>query len=232
MRRATAALSAFALLTVAACDRGPAPAPRLSEDGGTVRVVEQGFTTGATRTGRPFVSYGFVLQNTSRSRAVRSMVVDVRFRTAAGDSVTDYIVSPKRTVNIPLRPGQRAGVGWNSRVDNAGTTRVTVRVLRVSWTGSAISPGLTADTVSVAPPAISFTVHSQYPSVLTRIWADVLYRNANGRIVGGTNSRLSGRWISSSYAPGESAGRMVDELGPPPGTDLAHTDVYLHPDPA
>jgi hypothetical protein len=244
-------VSILALLGAAACDRSsePAPSPHptgpvraaLAPDGGVVRVVEQGFTTRTSRTGRPLVSYGFVLQNTSKAQAARDIVVLVTLTTASGASVTDYAISPKRNVGAILLPGQRIGVGWNSRVDTAGTTRVRLQVRSAIWTpagalqrvnGRTLAVArLTADGVrtSPAPTTVSFTVHSEYPMTLDRVWAYVVYRDPAGNIVGGTNSRLSGRWITTAYPPGSSPGRLVDPNGPPARADLDRTEVYLSP---
>jgi hypothetical protein len=237
-------LASVALL--GACSRSePAPdGPHRglsASDGGTVRVVEQGFTARTSPTGRPLVSYGFVLENTSKTQAARDTVVVVSLADAQGRSITDYIISPKRAIGAILGPGQRTGAGWNSRVDNPGTTKISLRVTRTTWTpagarqrvnGHDLAPAaLTADAVRASTGLVSFTVHSAYPTTLSTVWADVVYRNATGRIVGGTNTRLNGHWLTSSYPPGTSPGRLADPIGPPPGAALERTAVYLYPGP-
>ena len=247
-----------ALLAAAACEEHATPAPRptatgpvravTAPDGGTIRVVEQGFTAGTSRTGRPIVSYGFVLQNTSRHWTARNTVVRVSRTTATGRSVTDYSLSPIWTVGAIMAPGQRAGVGQNGRVDLAGTTNVSIRFRTTVWTpaktklpvnGASLAPAaLTADAVTTQrdpggpglPATVSFTVHSGYPIVLNKTWTDVIYRDVDGRIVGGTNTRLYGRALTTSHPPGSSRGRLVDQNGPPAGADLTRTGVYLYPD--
>lgn len=233
--------------TPAPVPTGPVRGPK-APDGGTIRVAEQGFTSGTTRAGRPIVSYGFVLENTSRTWTARNTVVTVSLTTAAGKSVTDYFISPNRTVGAIIGPGQRTGAGSNSRVDLTGTARVSIRFRNTVWTpnsaklpvgGELLTPApLTADTVKVTPgpggpglPAtVAYTAHSGYPIVLRKVWTDVIYRDATGRIVGGTNTRLTGRSLTAAYPPGSVAARLIDQNGPPAATDPTRTAVYLYPD--
>jgi hypothetical protein len=243
---------------LAGCDGSPTPTPTPAPtgpvrgpeapDGGTIRVAEQGFTAGTTHAGRPIVSYGFVLENTSRKWTARNTVVTVSLTTATGRSVTDYFISPNRTVGAIIAPHQRTGAGSNSRVDLTGTARVSIRFRNTVWTpkdlklpvgGELLAPALlTADTVMVTPgpggpglPAtVAFTAHSGYPIVLRKVWADVIYRDGSGRIVGGTNTRLTGRSLTATYPPGSVLARLIDQNGPPGPADPARTAVYLYPD--
>lgn len=215
-----------------------APFPAQSPpDGGEVRVVDKGFSAGE-RDGKPTVSYGVVVENTSEWVAYLA-AVSVRMVDAEGETVDDTVSGTGGPVVRDVRaimPGTQAVLGNATFVDRAGITDLEVAVEGAQWWPPKNEvrefAELTASNVVFTweegreKAVIDYTVHSGYSTELEMVWAEAVFKNAEGKIVGGTHP--SGT-VAGAHGPGTSPGR-IDAVGPlPSDVDGARTMVHLYP---
>ncbi|QWF79783.1 hypothetical protein [Amycolatopsis sp. CA-230715] len=227
-------------------------------DGGGVRVVEQGFSQ-AGRDGS--VSIGALVENTSGSVAYRTRV-GFRLFDAAHAPLFDALPGQHRlTVEVPvLLPGQRVGVGTTAfAAAKAAVASVEVAPGTSTWLArDALGRGFSAVTaayLSTKHPnpkdPSTVDVHYREKSVncrpLHERLAATIFRDAQGRIVGGTLDRPgqptvfhdergtelyreSKRPTSRSCARGEREIWVTPGSPAPPGAEDARTEIYPYCD--
>ena len=241
---------------------GPAPSAcdipaevsgaQVTDPGGALRVVEQGFTQDANSA----VSIGAVVENTSDKVAYRTKVVFRLFDEAHAE-LADSGAAPL-TVEIPvILPGQRIGTGQGTyRKPKVSTTEIEVQA--TTWVAhdalGSFSP-VTAVYLRTARfnPRIPTSVDVHYDETSTNCRAltsrttAVVFRDAMGKIVGGSVAApdlpivfrdeqghdLGGekqRPPSPSCAPGRRETWMVPPTGGPATADDARTGIYPYCD--
>lgn len=210
----------------------PAQSP---PDGGEVRVVDKGFSAGE-QDGEPTVSYGVVVENTSAWVAYVA-AVSVRMVDADGGTIEDTVSGSGGALVRDVRaimPGEQAVLGNGTFVDRAGIADLEVGIEGVQWfpveNGVHEFAELTASDVVVTwedgKATIDYTVNSGYAGELEKVWAEAVFRDAAGKIVGGTHP--SGT-VEGAHGPGASPGR-IDAVGPlPPEGGVEVAVVYLYP---
>lgn len=254
-------VAATALAAVTAPDSGPEPrgepAPVASwsgvapvtatqaPDGGVLRVVEQGYSLDANpRASR--ITYGLLLENTSRNRIAYATAVTVRAVDAAGSPqrwLSERQTDIRHTV-YAVFPGQRFGIGAEEWTDGGDVAALTVTVEPSTWVPAdqvlqrdparqrVIRLGsLAATEVRVTAgrePTVSFSASSGFEERIP-VGVTVLWRDGAGRIVGGGTA--TDVTACPSVAPGHSRYSIVaDRIRSVPGTvDAARTEVFLAP---
>lgn len=228
-------------------------APRPA-DGGTVRIVEHGFTALRDASGEHRVSWGLVLENTSRTSAV-SVPVTVGILDRHGAQLIGKTGDYARHRSTPyIMPGARYGIGDATYVKRAGAARLTFALGAAEWLppGDPRAPRLTASLVKGDlyrvdtmqpfllgdPPraevhrerrhdlAVTFRVDSGAPEVLPDGHASAVLRDSRGRIVGGTGPADTVPW--TRFPPGWSIQRIA-ATGVPPTVDVKRIEVYPEP---
>jgi hypothetical protein len=214
---------------------------RQAPDGGEIRVVESGVSSGRNTLDQPMAQYGIMLENTSRGHVAVETEIVVTMLDAAGNPVVDQLESGagrdgtrvKAVVSLAAT-GQRFGVGHETFVP-PGTTvaAVKVEIGGARWYPTeAVRPGkVTTNQVKTANDAagkrviVDFTVESTYPVDLIAD-ASAIFRDSSGAIVGGTNPEDSG---SGRYPPGSSRQRITTAAPLPDRADVTRTEVYVYP---
>jgi len=243
-------------LTAASCDGTPSPgasSPAASGSvpatpakgdqapgGGGLEVVESGVSMTADSRGDTMATFGVLLENTSPDQVAFDAEIFITLLDASGRPVSDRIEKSTRVTKI-LRfatPKQRTGIGQYVYVDRGrAVTGVKVEIGDSSWLPAAdvrIAPlttsGLTATTTGGGHTVrIRFTLDNGYPVAIKRVAMALLHDRA-GAIVGGTGPEEV-RASLGDFTPGRSPGEIQSLGGPPPGVDLARTEVYVYPTP-
>ncbi|MEV0649725.1 hypothetical protein AB0I28_31160 [Phytomonospora sp. NPDC050363] len=212
-------------------------------DGGEVRVVDKGFSAGE-KDGKPVVSYGVVVENTSGWVAYLA-AVSVRMVDGGGETIEDTVSGTVgdggadgavvRDVRA-IMPGTQAVLGNSTFVGAEGIADLEVTVDGVQWfpveNDEHEFAELTASDVRTTwgegreTATLDYTVNSGYSGELEKVWAEAVFRNGEGVIVGGTHP--SGT-VAGVHGPGASPGQ-IDVVGwVPSDVDDARTVVYLYP---
>ncbi|KAB2340587.1 hypothetical protein [Actinomadura rudentiformis] len=223
-------------------------------DGGQLRLVDRGlsvfpgpgngarFRPEAKAAGRDYnvVSWGILIENTSKWAATLTLV-DVHLVDAAGVALskTDYDRPKAETIAV-IRPGERFGMGLTQNLAKPGKPRKRLRTpadLQVQIGQSAWFPPnsrsnefvkITASEIKTphdGRATVSFTMES--PSH-QQAWATALFRNAAGKIIGGTGhcEDSFGDQPERVVAPGRSRG-TINTRYVVPHVAAARTEVYL-----
>ncbi len=217
----------------------PSTRATVASDGGGLRVVEQGLSTTRDAAGKEMITYGIIVENTSKELLAAATDVRIRLIDASGATITDLVAGGNEVVRkiAVLFPGQRAGIAADTYVDRSGTMELSVEIGDSTWlpAGDADS-GLAKLTTSdvktkraISGPAatITFTVYSEYQELLDDPSAQAIFRDSTGKIIGGTGpARTNPR---DQYRPGRSTGQINVKYGLPAGADDAQTEVYVSP---
>jgi hypothetical protein len=235
---------------------GPADLPlAAAEDGGELRIVESGFTPITDVAGEPMVTWGLVVENTSRETAA-SVTVNLDILDQHGDSLVTEISDYATTREISLvMPGQRAGIGDATYVTAPDVAEMSFRLDNPRWlpVANTVFPvaALTAGDIETSredgrrvlmywdeegirpveaehgPLVVQFRVESGYDRILDDPSAQAVFRDRDGTIVGGTHPGDTDLW--TTIPPGWSIQRIRTGDGPPASADLARTEVYVYP---
>lgn len=215
-------------------------------DGGRVRVAEKGFSVTTDGIGGSMISYGVVLENTSRY--VPRFGVGVRVLNSAGKAIrTGGNPSPERELGHSvsyIHPGKQYGLGnivylfgstdvaklkieigeiewWpaDSTEEMLGTTQT---FFRVKITNVAVeSPHGRFDTV------LSFTVQSGRKDDIDPLCVQGVFRNGEGKLVGGTRPTSADRPLP----PGDAVVREIGvRHGAPDNIDGSKSELFFAPD--
>lgn len=211
------------------------PAAR-SEDGGKVRVTERGFTSRVSEhDGHPKISYGFVLENTSKSNVV-AFIPQIGFIDGSGRALKISEEKLRQPV-VLIPPGQRRGVGNTFGLIAADkASRMNVRISEVEWyppgtSGTGPFPKITASrpekvTREKAWLRLTFaaTLSGRTPLVVTTY---ALFRDSAGKIIGGS----APRYRPVQLKPGKSEHTIRTWDGVPDKAEIAEdrTEIYLYP---
>ena len=196
-------------------------------DGGEVRVVESGFT--AFVDGNPTVTFGVLLENTSKNRAAVEVKVTAKLYDAAGKEVRLGAMSQLASKSVTIMPGQRMGAGQDtglSRSDVVGDpTELRVEIRTPSWYPASQVTGLAlSDVKSELDPSglvvFSFSVESRLPEKVTDPHLIVLARDHAGTLIGGYEPRPS----PTAWPPGKSTQVAKTEL--PDAADRTRSEVF------
>jgi hypothetical protein len=215
-------------------------------DGGTIDVVESGFSMLNEPDEDPELSYGVVLENTSRDYLAILTLVVIHLTDADGDRANDIIKSPPSPPAQAVHtifPGQRVGIGEEIAIDLDAIHEHTVEVGVSAWipieqvrdVGKATATDLEFDGAAGEPARIGFRVvptvdpSGSGPSSVSiseaQSWA--IFRDASGDIAGG-----------ASGPPGTSWNGMTDtnpitgfvQISPVPNrADETRTEIYVSP---
>ncbi|MEV4757579.1 hypothetical protein AB0J86_21040 [Micromonospora sp. NPDC049559] len=238
-----------ALLGSAACGSDTAAQPDaltttpppavVAPDGGSIRMVEQGLSSIWDGAGKEMVTYGIVVENTSRDRAAVKTKVTIRITDGSGKAITDLDAgSPAvaREIGVVL-PGQQVGIGGDVYVDRPGAASLLVEIAGATWLPpeNELIPvarlGASEIRTQAASPGpgttITFAVDSEYPDALQAPKAQAIFRDSLGQILGGTGPNRTA--ADNRYAPGRSQGQIRLPHGRPDKTDDSRTEVYLSP---
>jgi hypothetical protein len=249
--------AASGLLAAGACTPGGdvRPAPSVSPgltalppptvrapDGGVIRVVDQGVSALTDPSGKPLASYGVVVENTGRGLVAVKVALSVRLTGADGRPVHDTVQGTAGSdatnrIVIQVFPGQRAGIGATTYVDRPGVAGIHVDAGPATWlpSGNGLVEVAALDASGVAvkvpggrfPAVVTFTVTSGFHEAVDHPAAQAVFRDAAGRIVGGTGPDRTNP--ADRYGPGTSHGEIDVTYGLPRGTDATRTEVYLAP---
>ncbi|GIJ66615.1 hypothetical protein [Virgisporangium ochraceum] len=214
-------------------------------DGGVLRVVEQGFTLDPDPR-VDHVTYGLLLENTSRERIAYAVAVTVRAVDAAGGTVRQRFgrEDVARHTVYAVFPGQRFGIGVEEWLDGRGVAALTVTVEPPTWVPVdqplqrdpgrlrviRLGPLAAGEVRAIAGSrfSVSFNASSGFEERIP-VGVAVLWRDGAGRIVGGAAATDATRCLD--VAPGQ--GRFSVEpdriRSVPAGADVARTEVFLAP---
>ncbi|MGC4959067.1 hypothetical protein ACLQ2P_38195 [Actinomadura citrea] len=207
-----------------------------------MRVVEKGFSTARDRGNRPKLSYGFVLENTSR-RAIVVPSIKISFTDASGHRLE--INPDKLRQSAPfILPGQRHGMGGTFGLLAARKARkLEIEIARPLWVpvgtppSTVNQPELGARFAEVKASKIraertrgrmrlTFTVESGYTTALTNPHFTVVFRDRSGMIVGGSDDYIK---PDTKLEPGGSTHFFETWEGLPEGTVDQRSQVYIDP---
>ncbi|MBO2456828.1 hypothetical protein [Actinomadura violacea] len=229
------------------------PAPKAA-DAGTVRIVDHGFSTRRDAAGEEQVSWGLVLENTSRTSAA-AVPVTVGILDRGGAQLIGKVSDFARHRSTPyILPGARYGIGDDTYVKRAGAARLSFALGAVQWLppGDQRVPHLTASLVKadlyrvdktqffwLADPdraemrrerrydlSITFRVESGASAVYDDGHASAVLRDSRGRIVGGTGPADTDAY--TSFPPGWSV-QAIHTRGVPRTVDVKHIEIYPEP---
>lgn len=219
-------------------------------DHGAVKIDETGFENIRDVAGAPQVTWGAVVVNTS---GTATAAVDLRltYLNRAGKKIKVEGFYERATVPAVL-PGQRAGVGGVTYLDDPAVAAVRIRVATTRWWVDAGKPAkLTVGKVRTdwrdkgeqvpywgggkigafrndrGTLYVTFRVDSTYRTVLSQPGASAVFRNAKGHIIGG--SSLNDLGLDVALPPGWSDQYLRVKYGPPEDIDEARTTVYAYP---
>jgi len=195
---------------------------------GGLQVVESGWSHEAKENGR-VRSYGVIVENTS-DRVAFQTTAEVRFIDAAGNDAMDPSGSFLDGRVTVVRPGERIGFGATFLADGDAATKMEVALTTAEWWAedntalefAAITVGDVATDRSHPPKQLMFAVTSGYTENLTSTRAAAVFRNADGKIVGGATAPGP-----SPLPSGRSEGSITVEYGIPLSADPATIEVYV-----
>lgn len=194
--------------------------------GGEVELIDSGFSNfmggfdGDERSG----SYGFIVENTSDET-----VTDVSVSVSVFDADGNVLTTDSHTIWV-LRPDEKLGMGdvfWGGDL-TAEIADVQIQVSEpsdypsdVPDEGTLTAEGVTTVAEEYGGLKTTFTVKSTYGEQIDGPYAYAVYKDASGKIVGGSYGILD-------FVPanGTSAGEINSFETVP---DVATTEVYLDP---
>jgi hypothetical protein len=196
--------------------------PSGSGSAADIEVVETGFTNfEAQYDDENHVSYGYILENTG-DEPVSNIEVTVTLKDGDGTVVS----SDTDTIYL-IQPGGKVGLGDEPYEEIAEVAEMEVQASIPSYASPAEELGeITAGDVSTTEDSswkTTFTASSTYEVQLDGPYAYVIYRNADGDIVGGSYG-----FMNVVEAGGSTSGE-VTSYEPIPGVDPAQTEVYVDP---
>ena len=199
--------------------------PEPSGDNAVV-VVDEGFQPfmGGYDQDERTASYGFILENTSDEVAT-----DISISVSAFDASGTALASASHNIYV-LRPGERMGIGDEFYGENFATDvdDVQIQVSEPSEYGLDDVPDdgtVTAEGINTTSDeyglATTFTARSTYGEQLDSPQAYAIYRDAAGKIIGGSTG-----YVDFIAANGSTAGEVTSwDLIP----NVASTEVYIDP---
>jgi hypothetical protein len=206
-----------------------------------VEVVETGFTADLPSDGMDDATYGVVVENPTNEVAYHT-VVCVELRLADADAGADADGGCEEFTIEVMFPGQRLGIGAVTDVLGEQVTGIDVHVRGpAAWedpddhshpadadTDVPVPHVIEAGDVAVTyspdhEPVVSFVPVSRYIDDVRRASAYAIFRDTDGRIIGG-----SGTDLPSPIRPQDDTRRsiVVDDTELP---DLATAEVYVFP---
>jgi hypothetical protein len=230
------------------------PEGAAAPDGGSLRVVEQGFTQDVDGA----VNMGALLENTSGEIAYRTLVT-FRLFDPAHTELPESVGAPLR-VEIPIvLPGQRIGTGSATYRSNVRVASFEISLDQTTWVprrslGRSFAPvtGAYLRTARFQPRIpTSVDIHYKEASAncrgLDSRTTAVVFRDGTGKIVGGNvaspdmpivfrdelGNDLGGdrqRPPTPSCSRGERETWIVPSAGQPATADDAHTEIYPYCD--
>jgi len=219
---------------------------KTAPDGRGIEVAEKGVSSSG------LASMGAVLRNSSDHIAYRTMLTLKVFISVNG-LPQGPIQGPPMTMEIPVMlPGQRVGVG-RPLIRVSATNKVTsadVDLQTTTWLTNGALGGFTPTTdtyestsrVSSSPPsdAVRYTERSANCRALSSRRTAVVFRDANGEIVGGDLIPPDGKGnpagspqqppSSPSCSPGERSTWIVPLQNIPQNADDKRTELYTYCD--
>ncbi|MEV6843656.1 hypothetical protein [Actinoplanes sp. NPDC051411] len=218
----------------------PTPAPTTSAaapvsgttapDGGSVRVAEQGLSQITDGTGRPQVSFGIVLESSSKAWIATGTSVTIALTDASGKTIDDQIEHGKYQAHA-TQPQARTGLGGQIYVSAAGATKLRVNVGASTWypKGYPDFAAITASKVRTERKGDSatytFDLTSAYDRPVDGKYIDIIFRDEAGKLVGGAGVALTA--TCSSVPPGASSCTTGTKYPLPAGAADARTEVYV-----
>jgi hypothetical protein len=220
----------------------PQPSPSLEDDGfvrgsvapdgGQVRVVESGYTVVADLRG--MATFGAVLENTSKDRAVSVTVTARFFDSAGGDVQFGSYISSLNSEPARILPGERVGVGdqllgWETRNDSRTPARMELEVMADTWwpvarVARVVVSDVRPETESDGDRILSFTVDSGLALSAGEQRTVVIVRDRAGKVVGG----LIPLRPQEPWPVGRSPQRVVlERRAVPAGADLSRAEVFV-----
>lgn len=236
--------STLLALTVAGCRQGgggettptSAPSPTApvtaatAPDGGTLRVAEEGISQIKDSTGKPMVSFGVVLESTSKTWIASGTAITVALADDSGKAVEDQIEHGKYSVHATL-PQQKSGVGAQIYVGAPGATKLQVTIGTSTWYPKSY-PGLAAITASAVKTqrktdtaTFSFALTSAYGRSVNGQFINIIFRDQSGRLIGGAGLDLTK--TCGTVPRGASTCTTGTTYALPDGTADARTEVYV-----
>ncbi|WP_051367213.1 hypothetical protein [Hamadaea tsunoensis] len=231
-----------------ATHRRPAPAPAActipdsvaaapDASGGVITVLEKGFSRQrrTADSGAEGVSMGAVVRNTGSRVAYRTRITFQVFDAAHHDVARPRSLQLVQEIPV-LMPGERIGVGAFAYVAGTGQA-VSIDVLPsgTRWIDPAVLGAYRpvtaayAGTSSNAPPTVSMTVDSANCRALDSRGGAVVYRAANGTIVGGDEAPLRSAG-DQVCRPGTATAFLDATADAPEQRAAARTEAYAYCD--
>lgn len=164
--------------------RAPSPVKGVPGDGGEITVAEQGLSPLQD----DYVSIGAVLDNSSKTLAATAKV-EFTVRDARGDDVGDR-ESFYGSHSVYLPPGGTASLGAGGPLTETGS-ELNISIKDVEWwppkqgLGKLTITDLEAAQGFHAETTIELNVDSTVEPAVAAPRAEVLYRDANGKLIGG-----------------------------------------------
>jgi len=191
-----------------------------------VAVVESGFSNfmGGFDQDERSVAYGFIVENSGDDVAT-----DITISVSAYDAAGSAVASDSHTIHV-LRPGEKLGLGDEFFGDTfaADVDRIDVQVSEPSGLGSEEVPAegtLTAEGITTTADDYSvttkFTAKSTYGEQLDYPSAYAIYRNAEGKIIGGSTGTVDFIPANGSVAAEVRSWEAIP--------NIETTEIYLDP---
>jgi hypothetical protein len=191
---------------------------------GTVEVVDSGFSPfmGGIDGNERTAAYGFIVENTGDE-----LVTDIQINVSAFAADGTALANASHTVNV-LRPGQRMGLGDEFYGENFASDVADVQIQvgepsnysaeNVPDEGELTAEGINSSTTEYGIET-TFTATSTYSQQVDSPVVYAVYRDAEGKIIGGSYS-----YLDFIPAGGSVAGTVESyEVIP----NVADTEIYL-----
>jgi hypothetical protein len=202
-------------------------------DGGRLRVIEQGLSQIKDSSGKPMISFGVFLENTSTNWVATGTKLTVTLADAAGAPVEDQVGHGQYSVYSTF-PQRRTGLGAQIYVGSAGATRIAVQVASSTWyprTNPGFAEVTTADVQTrrtAGSATFTFAVTSTYRQAVTGRYLYIIFRDQAGKLIGGAGAGGDVTRPCDSVPPGRSRCTTGILFPLPAGTVDARTEVYLN----
>jgi hypothetical protein len=196
------------------------------------------------------VSYAIVVENTG-DQVIRHLPITYSFLGDAGEVVEEPETAfsdsdlTSETVTVPqIQPGERLAVGRVQYLEHNDVADMQIEVgepqqwmsedyhTQIEPTPS--SDALTTSDIDVSygdqnEPVVSFTIESRHDEAISTTYAYIVFRDDEGRIIGGTYGYVDSDYGSLTIAPDDSVDVeiAVDDPMEIPDIDPAGTEIHL-----
>ena len=179
-------------------------------DGGKVRVAEEGISQIKDSHGSPMVSFGVVVESTSRNSIATGTKLSVTIMDVSGKQIKDTVENGRYKIYDTF-PGHRAALGAQIHVGRSGAASIKVSISTSTWVPQAKDAAYSRIVVSDVNTrrnfdswnaAFKLNLNSDYTRSVSGNDVNIIFHDKSGRLVGGAGGDLT--QVCDSVPPGHS----------------------------